>query len=340
VWGETTDGYSFFDSVPVVFQNYDIHEVEIVSPAQWDTLTGPVTIQLDIVNVSDLNYIDLYVTLEYSGDWLTHLQMSDFSYNSFNGYWEAQWNSTDLVDGDYRMVCEVRDDNNVQDTDVVHLSTDNPPKVTIISPLPAANFTEYDNIHFVVEIPDPDVDYVELWANFALIMNFTYQGGGIWTADWSDNIGYFGAVYIQVFAYDLVGQVNNTEWIGISLNKYIPPEGQADVYNATTTNSTGGEQSTFVGGDTVEYHATLRGDIGSSTYVVTAQTDDPALLGYLDYTENITVNPGQDLAIAFNYTLASDAPSGTYTVQILVWTDWPWDGGICVDFITITFEVV
>ncbi|MHA1321653.1 MAG: hypothetical protein ACTSRL_02560 [Candidatus Helarchaeota archaeon] len=340
VFGETSDGKSFFDSIPLIFSNFDIHHVEIVTPAQWDTITGPVTLQLEITNLSTLSNIDVYITREYSLDWLVNFQLWDFTYNPTTGYWEVLWNSSDLLDGNYRIECIVTDVNNVQDTDVNHFSTNNPPKVTILSPLPASTFTEYDTIHFEVQIPDTDIAYVELWANYNLIMNFTYSGNELWTADWADNIGYNGTVFIQVFAYDTIGQVNDSQWIGIYLNKYIPPAGHADIYNATITDTNGTEQTIFNENETVEYHATLRGDAGASTYVITAQTDDPLLMGYLDYIENITVNAGHNLEITFNFTIAIGAPIGIYTVQILVWTDWPWNGGICVDFITITFEVV
>ncbi len=333
-------GKSYTDSILVRVSNPDHHSVEIINPVEWDVLGGPVLIQLDIENNTALQEFRVEVSFPWSSSQLVQIQDWEFTYNSFSGYWEAWWNSTELVDGDYFMTAYIRDGNNFEDWDYIHFSTNNPPRVTILEPSPAANFSEYENIHFVVAVPDPDIDYIELWAEGNYIMNFTQSSGDNWTADWSDTIGYDGAVFIQVFAYDLGGQVNNTEWIGLSINKIIPPAGQADIYNATITNDNGTVQTTFVENDTVEYHATIRGDAGGTSYVVTAQTDDPFLSGYLEFNENVTVPPGVDFAIVFNYTIAVGAPTGTYTVQILIWTDWPWDGGICVDFITITFEVV
>lgn len=336
VWGITGTG-AFLDSVRVDFWNDPIFTMECINPGPSDTVTGLITVQLDITNVTPLTYIWAEIRVP-DGPW--EARLDSFVYNSTTGYWEQPWYSTEVADGNYDIDCGCKDSNDIEVYYKHRITINNPPNVTILEPAPASNYDEYENIHFVVQIPDRDVDHLELWAEGDYIMNFTKSAGENWTADWSDTIGYYGAVLIQVFAYDIGGQVNDTEWIGISINKTIPPAGRADIYNGTTTYVNGTPQTTFVENDTVEYHATIRGDAGNSTYHITAHTDDPNLQGYLEYTENVTVTAGQDLQISFNYTIATGAPTGTYTVWILIWTEWPWNGGICVDFIIITFEVV
>ncbi|NVM52339.1 MAG: hypothetical protein HWN66_01465 [Candidatus Helarchaeota archaeon] len=335
VWGETANG-SFYDSITSIFANTIIFSIEGIYPGESDTVTGTITAQLDIQNVTDLSYIWLDIN---EPDGPTLRRLDSFSYNGTSGYWEQQWDSWEVPDGDYELFCGAKDSNNIELYDDYDFSIDNPPRVWITEPLGGSIYQEYDPIPIEVFVPDTDMDYVELWVNMTFIMNLTADNGN-WTGEWSYTIGKIGINNLQIKAYDTGGQVNDTQWTWVNITPYTPPAEHADVYEVILTNTTGGEQSTFTEGETVEYHATIRGDAGSGTYVVTAQTNDPLLHGYLEYNETVTVTAGLDIEVVFSYTIAIGAPTGTYTVQILVWTDWPWDGGLCVDFITITFEVV
>ena len=216
-----------------------------------------------------------------------------------------------------------------------------PPSVIFISPLEGTQYQEYTPIPIVVNVTDDVVvDHVELWAYSTYIMNLIHISGNTWRADWSNTIGWVGITYLQIRAYDFAGNVNDTMWTWVNITRYIPPAHHADVYKVTTTNEMGYEQTIFSQGETINYQATIRGDVAGSTYIITAQTDDPLLQGYLSYNASVTVPVGQDISVIFHFSIGVSAPKGIYTAQIIVWTAWPWNGGYCVDFITITFEVV
>ncbi|TFG04674.1 MAG: hypothetical protein EU536_04085 [Promethearchaeota archaeon] len=124
------------------------------------------------------------------------------------------------------------------------------------------------------------------------------------------------------------------------ITKYDQTPNYAYIHSLNIINVIGGEQSTFTQGETVIYSCIIRGGTLTSTYVVTTQTNDPLLIGYLEYKENVVVPAGEDIELSFSFDIPSSAESGNYSVQTLLWTEWPWDGGICIDFITDTFEVV
>ncbi|MHA1275795.1 MAG: Ig-like domain-containing protein [Candidatus Helarchaeota archaeon] len=216
------------------------------------------------------------------------------------------------------------------------------PSVELLVPLNGTVYQEYDPISIVVNASDNVlVESVEIYSNDTHILDLTFNGVN-WTGIWTDTIGWWGINNLQIKAYDTVNNVNDTVWAWINITKYTPPADHADVYELTLTNSTGGEDAVFDRGETVNYTATIRGDAASTTYVVTAQTDDPLLQGYLQINESVTVQAGEDLKVYFSFNIPSGAevPTGIYTVQIIVMTDWPWNGGYCVDFIETTFEVV
>jgi len=337
VWGTTFNG-SFIDRVRVQFSNPTIFSVDCITPALWDTLTGLATIQLDIPTLYPLAYMEARIYQEWSSSPLVIL--TAFLYNPISGFYEQSFDTSTLPDGQYQIELEAMDFNLMYVRDWSHFFIDNPPHVNLLGPINGSTFQEYDTIPIVVRIPELDIDHVEIWINGTYyLMDFT-QEGSTWTALWTDTMGWRGTQFLQIRAFDFGGHVNTTVWLWVTITSYIPPANQADLYKVISTNSTGSEQTIFNQGATVEYHSTIRGDIGSNTYVVTAQTDDPLLQGYLQYNETVTVLAGQDTEVTFSYTIGIGAPLGLYTVQIIIWTDWPWNGGLCVDFLTITFQVV
>jgi len=337
VWGTTLNG-SFIDRVWVYFSNSPVLSAACITPALWATLTGAAVLQIDITTPYPLNYVLARIYQEWNPSPLVTL--TGFVLNPISGYYEQLFDTSTLPDGQYRIEIEVRDFNLQTVRDCSHFFINNPPHVIIIAPINGTTFEEYDPITIAVQIPDVDVQRVEVWINGTYYLMDLTPGGGYWTAIWTETMGWQGLQYLQIRAYDFGGLVSDTEWLWVSITSYTPPNDRADLYRVISTNSTGGEQTIFNQGETVEYHCTIRGDIGSNTYVVTAQTDDPLLQGYLQVNETVTVVAGQDIEVVFSYNIGLEAPTGTYMVQIIVWTDWPWNGGICVDFITITFQVV
>lgn len=216
------------------------------------------------------------------------------------------------------------------------------PKVIIIQPTFDFTIQEYESIDIVANITDNKiVTIVEVYVNGTYLMDLT-NNGTYYTGIWSDTMGWYGYEWIQIVAWDGEGNVNATEAVRVIINQFIPSDDHADLYEVSITNSSGMEQTNYSTGETVEYHATVRGDLGGGTYIITAQTDDPLLNGYLQTNESVILNEGEDVEVIFNFDIptGSGVPTGTYTVQILVWTDWPWDGGYCVDFIEVSYTVV
>ena len=61
----------------------------------------------------------------------------------------------------------------------------------------------------------------------------------------------------------------------------------------------------------------------------------------MSYNETVQVQAGIDTIVKFYFDIPTGAtvPTGTYKVYLTVWTDWPYAGGICVDYIIETFTV-
>jgi hypothetical protein len=128
----------------------------------------------------------------------------------------------------------------------------------------------------------------------------------------------------------------------VNITPYTPLAEHADLYIVTITNSTGHSQDNYTQGQQITYQATIRGDLGGGTYLVTAQTNDPTLYGYLTYNDSVIVFPGKDTIVTFYFNIPAGAevPSGEYIFYICVWTDYAINHGLCVDFISGTFTVI
>ena len=139
----------------------------------------------------------------------------------------------------------------------------------------------------------------------------------------------------------MYGKINDTEVVWVNITVYTPPAEHADLYNVTLTNSTGQPQDNYTKGQQVTYQATIRGDLGGGTYLVMAHTDNPLLKAYLSYNDSVTVTPGEDTIVTFYFDIPAGAgvPSGDYKLYITVWTDYPYNSGICVDYLIVTYTV-
>ena len=215
------------------------------------------------------------------------------------------------------------------------------PSVEILSPGNGNQFEETATIPLVVNVTDFfTITAVQLYINSTYIDNLTYNGS-LYLYDWVSSIGDVGIHFLEIKAYNSLGFINDTEAVWVNITLYIPPPEHADVYNVTTTNSTGSPHENFTRGEQVIYEVTIRGDLGSGSYVVMAHTDDPTLNGYLTYNETVQVQAGIDTVVKFYFDIPTGAsvPTGIYKVYLTVWTDWPYIGGICVDYIIETFTV-
>ncbi len=216
-----------------------------------------------------------------------------------------------------------------------------PPSVEILSPTNGLQFEENQKIPIVVNVTDLImITEVQLYSNSTYIQNLQYNGS-LYVLNWTNTLGFAGINFLQIRAFNAYGKINDTEVVWINITLYVPPPGHADLYNVTTTNSTGSPQDNFTRGEQITYEATIRGDLGSGTYVVMAHTDDPTLNGYLTYNETVQVQAGLDTVVKFYFDIPTGATvaTGTYKAYITVWTDWPYAGGICVDYIIETFTV-
>jgi parallel beta-helix repeat protein len=216
------------------------------------------------------------------------------------------------------------------------------PQVEIIAPLNGTQFTEYDIIEIIVNVTDPiPLDVVELYRNTSYMGDMQFNGS-LYVFNWNSTMGFAGINIFSIRAQNNYGKINDTEFVIINISLYIPPTDQPDLYNVSITNSTGQDQDNYSRGEQITYETTIRGDLGSGTYVVIAQTDDPILDGYLSYNDTVSVVAGQDTIVTFYFEIPSGVavPTGDYTVYIMVWTDWAYNGGICVDYIVDIFTVV
>jgi len=216
-----------------------------------------------------------------------------------------------------------------------------PPSVNILSPGNGSQYEEYANIPIIANVTDKlTITQVQLYVNNTYVANLQFNGS-LYLYNWNTTIGFNGINFLNIKAYNIKGLVNSDESVLVNITLYIPPAEHADIYNATATNSTGQPQENYTRGEQVIYHIIIRGDLANGTYVITAQTDDPLLQGYLSYNETVQVTAGEDTKVIFYFNIPSgvNVPTGTYTVQFIVWTNWPWNGGLAVDFIIQTFTV-
>jgi hypothetical protein len=215
------------------------------------------------------------------------------------------------------------------------------PSVEILFPFNGNLYEEYEIIPIITNITGYDLTNVEFYANSTYIDNLQYNGT-LFIYDWTPTVGFAGIIFLQIRAYNIYGKVNDTGVVWVNITPYTPLAEHADLYIVTITNSTGHSQDNYTQGQQITYQATIRGDLGGGTYLVTAQTNDPTLYGYLTYNDSVIVFPGKDTIVTFYFNIPAGAevPSGEYIFYICVWTDYAINHGLCVDFISGTFTVI
>jgi len=121
-----------------------------------------------------------------------------------------------------------------------------------------------------------------------------------------------------------------------------PHEYLINITKMLLTNQEGIPQTNFAKGDIVQIDFTIE-NIGSTRLdngLISILILDPLnTTVLLTYTFE-TMSPSSTIEIIMGYRIPTEAISGTYTVKVAVFTDWPSEGGIGLEIEQTTFNVV
>jgi len=120
--------------------------VSWVTPADGDTVSGTVTIQ---ISASDSEDGDDSLNV----DWIVGSSSRDTSYNSTSGYYEDAWDTTTLSDGSYDVTAEATDSAGNTTTTTITVTTDNTESAPAVDSLSATE----------VETGDSDAEFDAAW---------------------------------------------------------------------------------------------------------------------------------------------------------------------------------
>lgn len=114
----------------------------------------------------------------------------------------------------------------------------------------------------------------------------------------------------------------------------------ANITYLATTNQNGNPTTSFMKGDVIQINFTIQNTgvpfANAPISIVIKDPSDSAV--FLSYTfEGFSVGSNKNLI--FGYRIPSEALAGTYTVKVMVFTDWPSEGGVGLDVKTATFDV-
>jgi len=108
-----------------------------------------------------------------------------------------------------------------------------------------------------------------------------------------------------------------------------------------TTDQSGNQTTNFMKGDVVQINFTIHNTgvplaNGLISIVITNPSDNMVFLSYTFKDFSI----GTSESFIFGYRIPQDAPEGIYTVKVMVFTDWPSEGGVGLDVKIATFNVI
>jgi len=109
----------------------------------------------------------------------------------------------------------------------------------------------------------------------------------------------------------------------------------------TTTDQDGNPKTTFNKGDIVQFEfvvenaGSLQLTRGLISAMILDSSDTPVFLSYT--IEDLA--SGTSKKFIMGYGLPLDSLAGTYTIKVMVFTDWPSKGGVGLDIETTTFNV-
>jgi len=115
-----------------------------------------------------------------------------------------------------------------------------------------------------------------------------------------------------------------------------------DVGSIMTTDQDGNPKATFNKGEIVQFEFVIAnaGNLTLTRGLVSTMILDPSNTPvYLSYTFEDLAS-GASKKFIMGYGLPLDSPTGTYTVKVMVFTDWPSKGGIGLDVETSPFNVI
>ncbi|MEM3753316.1 MAG: PKD domain-containing protein [Candidatus Micrarchaeaceae archaeon] len=200
---------------------------------------------------------------------------------------------------------------------------------------------------FIYRPPSPVVNQTVTFDATNSIPN----GGTIISYQWDFGDNSSGEGIIVTHAYTSAGNytvtlnVTDSEgaWNTTSKTITIYDSGilSVEIKNLMITDQNGNPKTNFNKGNIVQFNFTVEntGNIDLKNGLISVMILDPSNTPiFLSYTFE-SINPGdfEDLIIGFRIPL--DEPAGLYTVKIMVFTDWPSQGGIGLDIETSTFNV-
>jgi len=170
-----------------------------------------------------------------------------------------------------------------------------------------------------------------------------YPSGGNYWSDYNGTDTYSGP-YQNITGSDGIGDTpyiineNNIDryplmkpWRSLNLK----------IINLTLTDQNGNQKTTFLKGEIAQFNFTIR-NIGSLdltngliSVMILDPLNTPIFLCYI--FESISQGITKEFIIGYRVPLT--APAGTYTVKVMIFTDWPSEGGTGLDIKTSTFEV-
>lgn len=107
-----------------------------------------------------------------------------------------------------------------------------------------------------------------------------------------------------------------------------------------TTDQNGNQMTNFTHGDIVQINFTIHntGVPFANALISTVILDSSDNVVFLSYTfEDFSVGTRENFIIG--YKIPQEAPAGTYTLKVMVFTDWPSEGGVGLDVKIVIFNV-
>ena len=179
----------------------------------------------------------------------------------------------------------------------------------------------------------------------------TPNGGVIISYQWDFGDGTTAEGVIVTHKYSSTGNYtvtlnvtdNEGAWNATSKTITVYPIGNLaiEIVNITITDQNGNPRTTFTKGEIVQFNFTIKnvGDLDFENGLVSIMILDPFNTPiFLSYSFE-TIIPGSIEQIIIGYRIPMDVPLGTYTVKIMVFTDWPSKGGVGLDVETSMYEV-
>jgi len=115
---------------------------------------------------------------------------------------------------------------------------------------------------------------------------------------------------------------------------------KANITHLSTTDQSGNQTINFMKGDTVQVNFTIynSGVPFANALMSTIIQDPSSNVVFLTYAfEDFTVGATRNFILG--YRIPQEAQAGAYTVKVMVFTDWPSEGGVGLDVKIATFNV-